>query len=323
MLQGHFSFPPVEAIDITANMKGTTLEMIQAPVLTRWWTVGIGADYLFKYYLPVLRACQIVINRYKSDARPNKIASALYSLMTNPNNLADLSLIKCFNEGFVHRHLDWMQSSVDLSGIHGFQAHQMAIRFFYMQSDIDDMFDNTFKGFEDYREIVKKLDDHGYKLQQTKEELFIQACQVALEKHFPRWLSTALLPAALLSETDTARMIAALMLQDHQFIQYYERSTKFFYSDVHERRIPIKSFVIFLYKHTKSNDITEYAPQAMEAAEKLLEGWDLRCKDLDDCEDDQLSICKFMFATYLPLASHTQFVEFGVKEAKLVAQTNR
>ena len=50
-----------------------------APILTRWWTVGAGASYLFAYYLQLHHVCQSIINCYASDSRANKIASGLYT----------------------------------------------------------------------------------------------------------------------------------------------------------------------------------------------------------------------------------------------------
>ena len=91
----------VVAIDDAAKMLGAMLEKIQAPVLTRWWTVGQGAKCLLRFYLPMLRACQILCNRYKTNSKPNMIASAMFSLTTNDQNLADLALIKCFNASFI------------------------------------------------------------------------------------------------------------------------------------------------------------------------------------------------------------------------------
>jgi len=60
--------------------------------------------------------------------------------------------------------------------------------------------------------------------------------------------------------------------------------------------------------------------------ELLLDGYDLRFKDwssIDDEDDATINVRRFMFAKYLSIPSHTQFVEFGVKEAKQVSLTNR
>lgn len=51
----------IKPIDLDANTTGTILAMMKAPVLTRWWTVGVGADYLFACHLQMLGVCQMLI----------------------------------------------------------------------------------------------------------------------------------------------------------------------------------------------------------------------------------------------------------------------
>jgi len=55
----------------------------------------------------------------------------------------------------------------------------------------------------------------------------------------------------------------------------------------------------------------------------VIDGCDLRHTDLSDVPAEELSVRKHMFKTHLPLPCQTQFVEFGVKEAQHVSQTNR
>jgi len=244
--------------------------------------------------------------------------------MTDPNNLADLVLIKCFNASFIRRHLDWMQSSIDLTGTPGFQAHHMAVRFYLMHDDIAHMFDGTFNGFEDYRQVVSNLNAKEKDNQKTKEELFVSCSKSALEKHFPRWLSPSTLPAALLSESLTSTMIASIMLKDWNYCMYFELSNRFFYSEVHSRRIKLRDFTMWLMEYVRDNE--GYTPQALQAAEYILNGYDFRYQELDqltDEDEDVVNCRKHMFKTYLALPSATQFVEFGVKEAKNVSTTNR
>jgi len=321
-IKGYYQFEII-AVDRNAKLEGTLLQKIQAPVLTRWWTVGVGADFLFSYYLQMLRVCQVIINRYKSDSRSNTIASGLYALMTDPNNLADLVLIKCFHYSFIRKHLDWMQATLDLSDTPGFQAHNMPVRFFFMQEDIDSMFNNTYRGFEDYRQVTSKFDDESKALQAKKEDLFIQRSQEALCKHFPRWLSPQLLPAALLSESDTAIMVAVFITKAWDYGRCYYYDDKFFYSEVHARRLKLKDYGMFIEKCADKQAV--YSEEVNRTAELILEGYNFRFKDLStvDEDDDITELRHFMFAKYTAVPSHTQFVEFGVKEAKQVSLTNR
>jgi hypothetical protein len=55
-----------------------------------------------------------------------------------------------------------------------------------------------------------------------------------------------------------------------------------------------------------------------QAAEMLLDGSELR--DMNNANDTFIK--KYLYAKYLPLASHTQFVKAGIKEAKNISPTD-
>jgi len=109
---------------------------MQKPILTRWWTVGVGAAFVFDYYLILFHAAQIVINVYKSDSSPHKIVSSPFSMMKDPANFIDVTLIRGFNKAYIHPHLDWLQSCEDLTGTLGFSSHHIAVRYHLMRFDL-------------------------------------------------------------------------------------------------------------------------------------------------------------------------------------------
>jgi hypothetical protein len=49
---------------------------------------------------------------------------------------SDLSLIHCYHSYFVCPHFEWMQSTVDMSAIPGFQSHNTLGRYFLMVQDL-------------------------------------------------------------------------------------------------------------------------------------------------------------------------------------------
>jgi len=171
-----------------------------------------GSSHLFDYCLVIFHACQTVINLYKSDRTPNMIASDLYNLMADQENFIDLCLIRSFHKAYVNPHFDWFQSSMELSGALGFQAHHVATRHFLMNRDLEHLMSgrsmdqcfeavNNWKGDGDVEEDIKR---HNKKLQVSVTE-----AHDSLHKHFPRWLNQFLLPAALLGEAPLAKIIAA------------------------------------------------------------------------------------------------------------------
>jgi len=91
-----------------------------------------------------------------------------------------------------------------------------------------------------------------------------------------------------------------------------------FESAAHVRTFDLLTLDKFIRKML--DDDAEYDEQALQAAQLIVDKVDLRSKDYNG---DVGAVCLDMHSTYLPIASQTQFVETVVKEAKLVAQTNR
>jgi hypothetical protein len=153
--------------------------------------------------------------------------------------------------------------------------------------------------------------------QVDKVTTFFDLALESLNKHFNRWLSKELLPAALLSEKPLALIVATAIIQREQQEVFDPPD---YYSPVHKKSFNLKKFQEFIF-----NGITvgeTYQVIAMHAAHKLLQGVDLR--DMSAIPIDNVYDYRtWMYSTYLPLASHTQFVEAGVKEAKIVSTSDR
>jgi len=240
--------------------KRSLLGKMQAPILTRWWYVGAGSSYAFDYYLVLFYACQTVINMYSSTTTPNMIASSLFSMMKDQETFIDLVLIRCFHKAYVNRHFDWLQSSNDLSGHLGFQAHHIAVRLHLMDCDLRNIMSGHL--MEHYTEAVENWTDgtidkaNGERARHlNKLKMFVTSAHESLFKHFPRWLNSSLMPAALLSEAPTAQVVAAIMLdrdmptfESHPTVRNEVRlSGKILYkSDVHKVDINLKGFNRFL-----------------------------------------------------------------------------
>jgi len=291
------------------------LRRLQAPVLTRWWTVGAAANLAFKIHLVLLRVTQNVINCHPTRDKKNKIASGLQPLLLEPEINADLALIECFHTVFFCPHLDWVQSTTDLTNVPGFQAHNTLGRYFIMVQDLLTMKGTMFTthpGFKNFRRALFNLTDQSQ--QKEKANRFMDLAQAAIHKHFKRWGNVALLPASLLSEAPIARIVAAVM---HGRTVNIPTGTSF-QSVVHGRSISLVKFNDFVQGIYDSTPDRHYDPMAMVAAQLVLDnGLDLRDQENFD------QIRDYMQVKFLALASHTQFVEAGVKEAKLVSQSDR
>jgi len=139
--------------------KGTTYAKMTQPILSRWWTVGAGASYVFDNYLQLYYACQMVINIYPSTNVSNDIASDLFALMSNQENFVDMTLIRSFNKAYVNSHLDWLQSSNDLTGNLGFQAHHIAARYYVMETNYRGLY--THAAMKEFVAVVNACPDDG------------------------------------------------------------------------------------------------------------------------------------------------------------------
>jgi hypothetical protein len=290
---------------------------IPAPVLTRWWSVGETARVSWSAYLLLLRISQQVIN--STASKPNKIASGLQPLMMEPELFSDLALVHCFHGFYVSPHFDWMQSATDLSGIPGFQAHNTLGRYYLLVQDLIELsntISTTHPSFVDFQSTLTTCCPTLRTHQESKASRFVNAAIEAVNKHFVRWCNALLLPAALLSENPLATVVASVMLKKDlppTIVAHLD-------SKVHDRTFNIEAFHNFLLSRV-DDDAGAYPHMVLHIAQLLL---DEDAFDLRDMDDDNYKCYKdCMYNMYLPLASQTQFVEAGVKEAKNVSPTDR
>ena len=330
VLAFHTAFKKV-AVDEASKWRLTVLEKMQAPILTRWWTLGVGSSYLFDHYLVICHACQTVINLYSSTATPNGIASDLFAMMSDQEMFVDMTLIRCFHKGYLNKHFDWMQSNVDLTSTLGFQAHNIVSRYYLMSRDLQDIMMSG-RSMHQYHEAVSlwKTDESERTKHLDKLKVFLHQAYDMLHKHFKRWLSAPLLPCALMSESPLAKVVGSHIL-GREFPTSFgddvecvvgSRTCKF-KSKVHEDcdRIDLNLFDRFLRKYIVDEGI-DYAEDAKDAARLIVDqSVDFRSFDYDD--EDHGVIQLRMHETYLALASHAQHVERGVKEAKCASATDR
>jgi hypothetical protein len=285
----------------------------QAPVLTRWWTVGDAAQTLFECYLLLLKVSQSVIN--STGGKSNKIASGLQPLLLEPEIYSDLTLISCYHASYVLPHFGWMQAATDLSGVPGFQSHNTLARYFLLQSDLKTMkatIATDHPSFQPFQESLPLLSPLIALQQASKVDSFISLALDACHKHFKRWMSKDLLPAAMLSEQPLAAIVARIILEQPPKEAFDPPEHA---SQVHKRSFVLLDFQEFIASGIDVGNV--YEPMTLHVAQLLLEGVDMR--DMTAPTVYQA----WMYSTYLPLASHTQFVEAGVKEAKIVSQSDR
>ena len=218
-----------------------------------------------------------------------------------------------------------MQSD-DLTDTCGFQSHQMAVGFYFMHRQLLQVqinIEDPYSFFGDYVHSLQECDDE--EKQRFKSAKFVDVAMDLLEKHFSRWLTPKLLPAALLAEKPLADVVARVITGAPAAPPLLNGEGKegSMFSKVFDIGFKQSQFADFLYSKLGDEngvvDASVYSPLAKDAANLLLSGVDLR--SVGSFQSN--AIVKELWKTYLALASQTQFVERGVKEAKIVSSTNR
>ena len=310
----------------------TIYSKLAAPILTRWWTVGVASSYVFDCYLILFHACQTVVNMYPSTHTPYAIASDLFSMMSNQETFLDIALVRGFHKAYINKHLDWMQSCVDLTSTQGFQSHNIAVRCCLMEKDVTNSYCDP--PMNEYRDCVARWHPENAIAEREKHldklNIFFSRAIESLHKHFKRWLSPSLMPCGLMSEAPFAKVISHVMLGrgcptsfvDHPNL-FQQLDTFYFKSEAHNdcKPVNVQSFHCWLRKKLAEEDINDYTQESIKAATFVAADGDLRSFDYNDSVHGELRW--HMHSTCLPLASQTQFVERDVKEAKCVSATDR
>ena len=195
----------------------------------------------------------------------------------------------------------------------------MAARFFVMHSSLRKLASEfetepAFQGYRDAKLLVTKAKELAH-LEKVEQEFF-KIAEISLVKHYSQWLNQNLLPCAIATpEKEICEAFACY------FSGAADIENCTFYSHVHETEISTVELINFLqvygsFRRETSSSLSLH----MEAVKEIAGG-----KKLYDLEGSEINkeFQFFVSYTYLPLPSHTQFVESGVKESAIVSETGR
>jgi hypothetical protein len=333
----------------------TNWSQCPACILTRWWYVGNSFSYVYDYYLVLFKFTQLVIHAFPSNNAKNKAASDLQSMLMDPYFYSDVCLVRCFHHQYFNDHMRWFMRSDDLTNKCGFQSHQMVVRYYLMERELESLMEDVdhitdpnllFNCFGAFHASLSITDSNGNKLVDNVEHKakcrgFVQESIVMLHKHFSRWLSPKLLPAALMAEKPLADVVATVVAgniptkyppqpsweSDPDGCREWE-SKYIFRSRVHG----MSNFILPKFEQWLRDKVNEhwqqehpldgnntkptYAMTTVMMAKLML------TSNVDTRKWEHLLVKK-LWRTYLALASNTQFVERGVKEGTLCGSTGR
>jgi hypothetical protein len=129
---------PENSLDTEDALKDVT-QVIQEPLVTRWWTIGSLAQFASKYLDFLLLMAKACCNMTKTDVRENIIASNLLSLASSDWILADIYLVAGTAKFWLNPHMRWYQGSDPHIGTPGFLCFHRQVRYFLMIEDLKKM----------------------------------------------------------------------------------------------------------------------------------------------------------------------------------------
>ena len=302
-------------------------------VLTRWYHVGMSAEYVWSNYLVLLVLTQYTINCFASNSKPHKIASGWHAMLQQEEIYTDLCFIVAFHRAFLAPHFTFLQDVDEYSKRASFRSHHIFSRYFLMDKDLRKIIsdhETQDSHFQMHRDSLTSLSSTQKETMKKKSAIFFQESLDALHRHFQRWANTNLLPAALLGEFGTARIVAEKLLNIPFDSQKHPTILN---SSVHIRKsnnteVPItietETFVTFVdLRCTDLPTIDCPVDPVFVAATALSKGKNIFHGPETELSVEEKNAKSEMELKYLPLASNTQHVESGVQSCNLVASTGR
>ena len=82
---------------------------VPCPILTRWWTVGVAAEFAIKNWSIIPAFCEGVIKRNLTTKASNKIVSGTEVLMKTLQVKSNVYLLSAYHTYFLFTHFKWLQ----------------------------------------------------------------------------------------------------------------------------------------------------------------------------------------------------------------------
>jgi hypothetical protein len=125
------------------------------PILTRWWTVGLFAQFVLEQHWDVLQEiCHGAIQRFDTkEAALNQIASATWALMQTPEIKTNIKLVDIvYNSAFFSKHFKWLQcGNPEIGNKPGFLSRHLGVRYYLMMTEFDSWYDIDTNGKEGWK----------------------------------------------------------------------------------------------------------------------------------------------------------------------------
>jgi hypothetical protein len=180
--------------------------------------------------------------------------------------------------------------------------------------------------FGDYSQNLEHLSEEKKGKQQKKSEAFFEESITSLDNHYLRWCNE-LLPAALGGEAPFAKIVARVLLNHHLPDNPNEQNqidVEYFSKD-HDRHVDLLDLASFIREnYTRETEMEEATKVLAQVVATGVDIWKEDAEGVLTENDSAAAKLRDHFCNcYLPLASNSQFVEAGVKEARIASTTGR
>ena len=230
-----------------------------APILTRWGSVGKGAEVLCDEEKMTIykQVAENVVDGSASRSATYKIGSSILSLMKEPLIMSDAHLANGFMNYFFNDNYSWLEKGdEELGNTLGFMSRHMLVRYFLMIEKLQKGLNNGWKNMDEFKTFCefRNLTAAEKEKQVGKANDFFQLAIEPLEKHYEIWAND-LLFFCLFSEFEIASCLAKVLIEVDRSEQSNGpnsvSNTTVFQSKVHKPPIDLSAFRRFILKNCK------------------------------------------------------------------------
>ena len=299
---------------------------VPCPILTRWWTVGIAAEFALKNWRVIQLICEGFIKRDLTTKATNKIVSATEALMKTHQIKSDVQLLGAYHTYFLFTHFKWLQLGDPKIGgkKSGYLNRHIAVRYFLMNEDlhaaIQDNKWKTLPEFSAFCETNGNLSSYDRDIQEKKIKLVFTLALKQLRKHFDFWVNK-LLFLSLLFEQQTALCVASYLLSDN--CNTTPPLQENYNSNIHDRVINLNRFQNFVLTRCTSRNMilnSVYVAPYLTAINNIESGCDMWSNVPSTI---LVSFCNHYMNNYAALPSNSHLAESSVKDANFCSIIGR
>ena len=298
------------------------------PVLTRWGYVGRSARKLLEHW----EQWSLMMNHgyEKYTTKESTIGrNGLRQLHDKDGNdnlklKFEIQFLVSFCDTYWDPHFTWLHRIDDMTKLSGHSSHEMSLRVFIMQTELDNIRENwqTMSAFKDAANTLLCLnsdtvDSNGDVLVGGKEttlkqiEDYFRIYRTTFTKHFKRWRER-LLPLIIASQDcRVVEIFAKWYLGRDQIIPANEECDG--KDEIHARKFKYKAWLEFL-KTSCTRELWLH-DKFKAAIEKVADGSHLWDQTIND--EDISNLRSFARNQIFIIPHHTQSTEAGVQETSI------